>query len=85
MMSDGSGGSAVNSGVMRSNVPATRTVTRYVCLGTLTRVSASTSKNGSMRDGLLKSIVPRLTTYRLPSKSTVPRSISARPKSSGRS
>jgi hypothetical protein len=41
------------------------------------------SKNGSIFVGLLKSIVPRVTTMRRPSKSTSPRSISARPKTSG--
>ena len=41
-----SGGSELNSGCIRSVVPVMRRLTRYVCRGTRTRVSASMSKNG---------------------------------------
>ena len=72
MMSTGaSGGSELSCMFMRPpSVPLTAMVTRYVSLvpalaavvAARTRVSASMSKNGSMRAGFRKSIVPRVTT-----------------------
>ena len=51
----------LTAGLNCSVVPAALTITRYVWRGTRTLVSASTSKNGSMRVGLVNSIEPFVT------------------------
>jgi len=58
----GSGGSDDRSHSNCAGMPLARSVTWYVCPGARTRVSASTSKYGSIFEGFGKSTVPRETT-----------------------